>query len=77
MPEYVFVDGLLAGNVSNWSEAATLGEVVTVRVVDVGQRASEAPEADYCVAHIATGAGPGELRFVAARGLWTGTPAPV
>lgn len=77
MPEYSFVDGLLEGNVSSWSEAAALGQTVTVRVVDVGVGESDELEADYAVTHVPEGHRPGLLRFVAARGRWAGDVGPV
>jgi hypothetical protein len=72
MPQYVCLDGPLAGHVFDWRDTPAAGETVTVGVVDVGQddTALGPPEADYQVERSAGPRTAGRLRFLAHRGAW-------
>jgi hypothetical protein len=72
MPQYVCLDGPLAGHVFDWRDAPVAGETVTVGVVDVGQDdlVQGPPEADYRVERPAGSWEAGRLRFLAHRGAW-------
>ncbi len=76
MPQYVCLDGPLAGHVFDWRETPRAGETVTVAVVDVGQDdlALGPPEVDYLVERSAGPREAGRLRSLAHRGAWA-TPA--
>ncbi len=47
MPEYLFVDGPLAGQSLNSGDPLVAGEVMAVEVVDVGQDVDDLPVFDY------------------------------
>jgi hypothetical protein len=72
MPQYVCLDGPLAGHVFDWRDTPSTGETVTVAVVDVGQDdvVLGPPEADYLVERSAAPREAGRLRFVTHRGAW-------
>ncbi|GAA2724228.1 hypothetical protein [Cellulomonas aerilata] len=72
MPQYVCLDGPLAGHVFDWRDSPSAGETLTVGVVDVGQDdlLLGPPEADYLVERPAAPTEAGRLRFVSHRGAW-------
>jgi hypothetical protein len=72
MPQYVCLDGPLAGHVFDWRDTPSAGETVTVAVVDVGQDdvVQGPPEADYLVERAAAPREAGRLRFLTHRGAW-------
>jgi hypothetical protein len=72
MPQYVCVDGPLAGHVFDWRDSPGVGETVTVGVVDVGQDdlVLGPPEVDYVVERSAGPREAGRLRSLAHRGAW-------
>jgi hypothetical protein len=64
VPEYVLVDGPLAGQCYGSSERHAPGETVVVEVVDVVQAPEDVPRYDYLVDSLPVGALPGRLRHV-------------
>ena len=62
MPEYVLIDGPLAGQSLASSELHALGERLVVEVVDVVQAADDVPRYDYLVDSAPIGGLPGRLR---------------
>lgn len=64
MPEYVLVDGPLAGHAVDSSCRHEPGETVVIEVVDVAQSPDEVPRYDYRVDRAPTDARPGRLRHV-------------
>jgi hypothetical protein len=72
MPQYVCLDGPLAGHVFDWRDTPVAGDTLTVGIVDVGQDdlLLGPPEADYRVEATALPPAAGRLRFVSHRGAW-------
>lgn len=64
MPEYVLVDGPLAGQAVDSSSPHEPGETVVIEVVDVAQSPDEVPRYDYRVDRVPTDARPGRLTHV-------------
>lgn len=64
MPEYVLVDGPLAGQSYGSSDRHKHGETVVIEVVDVAQSAEDVPRYDYLVDALPVGVRPGRLRHV-------------
>lgn len=62
MPEYVFVDGPLAGQSLGSSDPLVAGELLAVEVVDVGQGLGGVPMFEYVVDVEADEDEPGVLR---------------
>ena len=62
MPEYVLVDGPLAGQVLGSSDHHLIGEALLIEVVDIAQAPEDVPRYDYRVATEPAGACPGSLR---------------
>jgi hypothetical protein len=72
MPQYVCLDGPLAGHVFDWRDTPATGDTLTVGVVDVGQDdvLLGPPEADYLVERSPAPPEAGRLRFLSHRGDW-------
>ena len=60
MPEFLLIDGPLAGQVLAFDDAPALGELIEVEVVDVGQH--DVLRHDYVVESGARWRRPGRLR---------------
>jgi len=63
MPEYLFVNGPLAGQAITSSDAHVPGEILAVEVVDVAQDPDAIPWYDYLVEALPDPDGPGRLRL--------------
>ena len=61
MPEYVLVDGPLAGHTFGSSDGHARGERIAIEVVDVAQGPGDAPRYDYLVESLPAGGRPGRL----------------
>ncbi len=66
MPEFLLIDGPLAGEMLSFAEAPVRGELIEVEVVDVGQQ--DIPRHDYVVESAARWRRPGRLRHSVRRG---------
>lgn len=67
MPEYLFIDGPLAGQSLGSSDPHSAGDVLAVEVVDVAQVDDDVPTFDY---YVESGPGdhvPGRLRYASPR----------
>ncbi len=60
MPDYLLVDGPLAGQLLSCADAPATGELLAIEVTDVGQE--DAPLHDYVVEAAARWRRPGRLR---------------
>ncbi|HQY34736.1 hypothetical protein [Actinotalea sp.] len=64
MPEYLFVNGPLAGQAITSNDPHTPGDLLAVEVVDVDQHPDDVPLYDYYVETLPDPQGPGRLRLV-------------
>jgi hypothetical protein len=67
MPEYVFVDGPLAGQTLGSSEPHAAGDTLAVEVVDIAQCPDDIPRFDYLVESEPDECRPGRLRHATPR----------
>lgn len=65
MPEYVLIDGPLAGHSLGSSEVHAAGDTLAIEVVDIAQSPDEIPRYDYFVESGPGETQPGRLRHAA------------